>query len=163
MNEQMSRTKLLQMIHREREALEKTLDRLNPQQMIEPGVEGDWSVKDLLAHIAAWEGMMVSWIAESLRDQVPDRPAPGTAWDDLDRLNAQLYAENKDRPLDEVLTDSRASFKRALETVETLTEQDLIDPDRFPWRKGDPMWHMVAANTCWHYEEHRQTIESWLK
>ena len=31
-----------------------------------------------------------------------------------------------------------------------VTEDDLIDPQRFAWRKGDPMWHMVAANTWEH-------------
>jgi hypothetical protein len=37
-----------------------------------------------------------------------------------------------------------------------------MDPDRFPTRKGSPLWYMVAANTWWHYEEHDEDIKKWL-
>lgn len=163
MNEQMSKKKIHELIRSEREDLEKTLEWLSTEQMTQPGVESDWSVKDILAHITDWERRMVQWIEESLRGETPERPAPGMTWEDLDRLNEQTYLANKDRPLGEVLADYRSSYQRALETVEALTEKDLIDPERFEWRAGDPMWHMVAANTWWHYKEHRETISNWLK
>ena len=163
MNEQLSKKKILELIESEQEALEKTLEGLSPQQMTQPGVESDWSVKDILAHITDWERRMVGWVEESLRGEVPERPAPGMTWEDLDRLNEQTYLANKDRPLDEVLADFHSSYQQALTTVEALTEEDLIDPQRFEWRDGDPMWHMVAANTWWHYKEHHETINNWLK
>jgi hypothetical protein len=163
MNEQMSKHKILEQIQGERAALQTTLDRLTPQQMARPGVESRWSVKDILVHITAWERMMVQWVEESLRGEVPERPAPGMTWDDLDGLNEQIYLDNKDRALEDVIDDAQASYQRALETVQAMTEEDLIDPERFAWRNGDPMWHMVAANTWWHYKEHNETIDNWLK
>ena len=45
----------------------------------------------------------------------------------------------------------------------TMTEEDLIDPQRFVWRGGNPMWHMVASNPGEHYQEHRESIENWRK
>lgn len=162
MNEQMSKTKILELIQSERKALQSTLEGMREAQMTEPGVESDWSVKDILVHIAAWEGMMVRWVEESLRGEVPERPAPGMTWDDLDGLNAQIYADNKDKALDEVLADFWASHQRASKLVQAMAEEDLLDPERFEWRRGDPMWHLVAANTWWHYKEHRETIDHWL-
>jgi hypothetical protein len=162
MNEQVSKKRILELIQSERTALQATLEGMSEAQMTEPGVESDWSVKDILVHIAAWEGMMVRWVEETLRGEIPERPAPGMTWDDLDDLNAQIYADNKDRALDEVLEEFQASHQRAVETVQAMTEEELLDPGRFEWRQGDPMWHMVAANTCWHYKEHRETIGSWL-
>jgi hypothetical protein len=47
--------------------------------------------------------------------------------------------------------------------VNALSEAELTDPQHFAWREGDPLWHMVAANTWWHYKEHRETISAWLK
>ena len=64
---------------------------------------------------------------------------------------------------DKVLAGFQNSFQKTLKAVQALTEQDLIDPQRFEWREGDPLWHMVAANTWWHYKEHRETISRWLK
>lgn len=163
MDEQMTKREILASIRSEREGLEATLGRLSEAQMTQPGVESDWTVKDILAHIVDWEGRMVQWVEESLRGEVPERPAPGMTWDDLDRLNEQTYLANKDRALDDVLAEFHASYQRALRTAEAATEADLIEPERFAWRQGDPMWHMVAANTWWHYKEHRETIENWLK
>ncbi len=163
MDEQMTKEKIVENVQRERESLEKTLAQLSNEQMTRTGVESDWSVKDILAHITDWEQRMVRWIDESLRGEVPERPAPGMTWDDLDRLNEQTYLKNRDRPLDDVLSGFDSSYQQTLKTVKGLTEEDLIDPDRFAWREGDPLWHMVAANTWWHYKEHNQTIQAWLE
>jgi hypothetical protein len=162
MDEQISKKEMLDLIRSEWKALWSVLKPLSREQMIQPGVESSWSVKDILAHITAWERRMVQWLEESLRGEVPERPAPGMSWDDLDGLNEQIYRENKDRPLDGVLADSRKSHEESLKVVEAMAEEDLIEPDRFGWRGGDPMWHMVAANTWWHYKEHCETITSWL-
>ncbi|MFH2039921.1 MAG: ClbS/DfsB family four-helix bundle protein, partial [Chloroflexota bacterium] len=88
---------------------------------------------------------------------------PGMTWDDLDKLNEQTYLANKDRLLDEVLTASAESYSRVLDAIQNLSDEDLFDGSRFAWREGDPLWHMVAANTWWHYREHRQQVETWLK
>jgi hypothetical protein len=163
MEEGMTKTKIIESIRSERGSLDTVLGRLSETQMTGPAIESDWTVKDILAHIADWEQRMVRWTEESLRGEVPERPAPGMTWDDLDRLNEQIFASNRDKPLNDVLAEFHRSFQRALTTVEALAEADLIDPKRFEWRQGDPLWHMVAANTWWHYKEHRETIENWLK
>jgi hypothetical protein len=163
MTEEMSKQKILDLIRVEWEALETVLARLNRDQMLQPGVTGDWSVKDLVAHLAAWEGKMVQWLEESLRGEVPDRPAPGQSWDDIDWVNEQFYTENRDKTLAEVLAAFRDGHRHAQQVIENLSEEELLDPHRFEWRKGDPMWHLVATNTWEHYQEHRETIENWLK
>jgi hypothetical protein len=162
MEEPMTKQTVLENILREREALEKTLAGLTDDQMTQPGVESDWSVKDILAHITDWEQRMVRWIEQSELGEIPERPAPGMTWNDLDRLNEQTYLFHKDEPLDEVLSDFYTSYQQSLKTVKDMPEEDLIEPQRFEWREGDPMWHMVAANTWWHYNEHNETIQNWL-
>ena len=47
---------LLAMIQAGYEQLEVLLATLSPEQMTIPGVNGSWSVKDNLAHLAAWQG-----------------------------------------------------------------------------------------------------------
>jgi hypothetical protein len=158
----MNKAEAVDLIQSERQALESVLAELSAEQMSRPGVESSWSVKDILAHITDWEGRMVWWIAESLRGDVPQRPAPGMTWDDLDRLNEQTYLLNRDRKLGDVLADFHRSYERAFDVVEALTEEDLIDPRRFAWREGNPLWHMVAGNMWEHYREHRESIEKWI-
>lgn len=157
MEEQISsKAELLAAIRAEREALEAALDGIDGGQMLEPVFDGGWSVKDTLAHITAWEQLMIGWVEESLRGEVPQRPVSGDDW--VDQLNARLYSENRTKSLAEVQEAFSDSYRRALELVERMDEDDLFDPERFPWREGSPLWQMVAANTNWHYKDHREAI-----
>ncbi len=162
MEEGMTKEKLLQEIRNERMRLEKTLEEVPEQQMVIPGVMDGWTVKDFLAHITVWEQRMITWLEQTLRDEVPDMLPPGLTWDDLDQWNEETYQEHRQRELEEVLLDFKSSYAQALGAVEKISEEDLIDPERYPWREGRPLWIMVAANTSWHYKEHEETIAAWL-
>ena len=88
---------------------------------------------------------------------------PGMTWEDIDKWNEQTYQKHRQRDLDEVLAVFKLSYPQALSAVQDISEEDLIDPNRFAWRDGRPLWVMVAANTSWHYKEHEETITTWLK
>jgi hypothetical protein len=163
MDQQMSKEKLIEEIRIERLRLEETLENITEQQMITPGVIEEWTVKDLLAHITVWEQRMVDWLEQTLRDEAPEMLPPGLTWDDLDQWNEQTYQKHRHLVLDEVLSDHELSYSQALSAVEEVSEEDLIDPDRFAWREGRPLWMMVAANTSWHYKEHEEALADWLK
>lgn len=163
MKEIASKQEMLDLIHSEWDALKAMLDPVGPGRMIRSGVESSWSVKDILAHISAWEKLMIQWLEESLRDETPQRPSPGESWDDLDHFNEQLYQDNKDKKLDDVLQEFAEVHQKAVNIIEAMEESDLLDPDRFAWREGDPIWHLVAGNTWLHYEEHREVISSWIE
>ena len=163
MSDPTTKAQILELIKAEHEALQALLKPLTESQLVQPGVEGRLSVKDILAHITDWEQRMVQWIGESLQGKIPERPAPGMTWDDLDRLNEQTYLANKDRYLSEVQSDFVASYQKSSQAVAALSEAELFDPYHFTWREGDALWHMVEANTWVHYREHRESIGRWLE
>jgi len=163
MKEIASKQDMLDLIHNEWQALKAVLDQVGPERMVRPGVESSWSVKDILAHISAWEKLMIQWLEETLRGETPQRPSPGESWDDLDIFNEQLYQNNKDKKRDDVLQEFAEVHQKAVKIVEAMKESDLFDPDRFAWREGDPIWHLVAGNTWMHYKEHREVISSWIE
>ena len=150
--------KLLINIRAEHDLLEESLACLTPEQMLLPGVDGEWSVKDVLAHISAWERRMLSWIDSHLRGESPDVPLP---WD-VERMNAEAYAQVKDKPLAEVLEEFHQSYRDALALAKSLSEEQLKTIYTNTWPMA-PLWLGVAANTNWHYKEHRESIEAWLK
>lgn len=156
-NEFLSKPELLRRIREERRALEKILARLTHPQMLLPGVDGEWSVKDVLAHLSAWERRMLTWTASLLRGHSPDAPEP----QDVERINAEIQAEVRDKSLAEVLEEFRESYRAVLALVEGLTEAQLQTEYRDAWPRG-PLWLGVAANTSDHYQQHRQDIEQWL-
>jgi hypothetical protein len=163
MEQTMTKARLLALIRTERKLLDAELADLDGDQMTKPGVEGRWSIKDLLAHITVWEQRMIQWLKQALRGEVPQQLPSGMTWDDLDRWNEETFLENRDRPLDEIMAESDRSYRQAVRAVEMMPEKALIQPDYYVWRVGKPLWEMVAANTYWHYQEHREAIRSWLR
>ena len=161
MNEQISKItkrELLEQIRIERGLLEGTLARLTHAQMLLPGVDGNWNVKDALAHISTWERWMIRWTNSLLQGKKPDTPEP---WD-VERMNAGTYARVKELPLAEVLEEFRQSYWDSWALAESLNEEQLqtIYPDTWPM---GPLWTGVAANTNWHFKEHRTDIQNWLE
>lgn len=157
--EPVTKDRLLAWMQEERRALEETIGELDEAQMVRPGLEGGWTVKDVLAHIVAWEQLMCRWLQEAIAGQVPDRPGDS---DDIDRRNEAIYEANRERPLAEVLEDFARSYQRSLEVVRGLPEEPLFDADYYAWREGNPLWYMVGGNTFWHYKEHNKAIREWM-
>jgi len=125
--------------------------------MTAPGVMGEWSVKDILGHIAMWESQLVTTLYALERGVVPRLPRSS----EVDAINAQSYAEQRERPLDRVLADFYAVHAQLLKRLNTLPERDLTDPKRWQWMEGEPLLKLVAGDTFEHYAEHRPAIEAW--
>jgi hypothetical protein len=157
-----TKAELLALMGSERDRLNQSIEGLEDALMLEPALDGQRSIKDVLAHLTGWERRMCLWLRQSLQGLTPDRPAPDEAWPDLDALNDGIFAEYQAVPLATVRSDAAASYADALRLVEGTEEADLFQADRFAWRKGDPIWHLVADNTFRHYREHREQIQTWL-
>lgn len=155
--EEMTKSRLLGLIREERGLLEMILARLTHSQMFLAGVDGEWSVKAVLAHISAWERMMIDWTGSHLQGEKPDTPVP---WD-IDHINAGIYTRIREKPLADVLEEFRGSYWDSLALVESMTEGQLHKVYDDTWPMG-PLWTGIAANMNWHYRDHRQDIQKWL-
>jgi uncharacterized protein (TIGR03083 family) len=153
----MTKRELLDFINKERAALEATLTGLTPEQMAAPGVTGEWSVKDILGHIAMWESRLVTTLY-AIERGVPPRL---TRSSEVDKINAQSYAEQRARPLERILSDFHAVHVQLLKRLDAVRERDLTDPKRFNWMEGEPLEKLIAGDTFEHYAEHRPAIEAW--
>ncbi len=152
----MTRRELLEAIQRGRAEFEAALAGLTQEQMTAPGATGEWSVKDILGHIAMWESRLVTTLYAIERGATPKMFHTQA---EVDQANAESYAEQRDRPLDRVLSDFHAVHAQLLRRLETVKERDLTDPKRFEWTEGDPLAKLVASDTFEHYAEHRPAIE----
>jgi hypothetical protein len=141
--------------------LEALLASLSEEQMMRPGVNGSWSVKDNLAHLSVWQTYQAARQEGVLDGIEPPDPAPGCKTEDEE--NEFYYQQYKDRPLAEVLAEFRASYQRVLAATRALSWEALNDP--FPWAGNDapPVGAYTMGNTYGHYELHREMIENWLE
>ena len=133
---------------------------IQTQYFIE-GVIPGWSIKDILAHISSWHHRLYQLLDAALYNQEPAISGPENI-EELDALNAQFYHENKSLPLDEVLADFRNTYQHILSIVQAMPEEDLLNPHRFSWSQGEPLWKSIAGDTYEHYQEHILQIQQWL-
>ncbi len=161
MAEQMDKAKILDGMRTKYAALEDILAPLDEPQMTTEGVNGDWSIKDVLAHISAWHLRLLDRLHAATWNEEPTLSGVVTD-EEVARLNEQFYKENKSRPLHDVLTDFRTTYLQIVDVVQAMNEEDLIDPHRFAWMRGNPLWYIIAGDTYEHYQEHTATIQQWL-
>lgn len=161
MSEPTNKAQLLDLVRSGYAAFEDLLAPLSEAQLTTPGVNGDWSIKDVLVHLATWQQRADIRVQAALRNTAPDQE-PITNDEEMNRFNDETFAQNRQRPLAEVQNDFRTSYQQLLADAEALSENDLFDSDRFPWMKGTAIWQLLEGDTYGHYDEHKPPIEAWL-
>jgi uncharacterized protein (TIGR03083 family) len=161
MTEVLAKEPLRVAIRSARAALDDRIAALTPDELTRPGVFDGHSVKDIVAHITAWERRLVNAIDAWKRGETPAWPEPGYTLDDTDRLNDRDFDANRDRPLDEVLAESRASYAAVMALVDSLMDTDLVEPTAS--FRPFPLSLIIRANTDEHYVEHIEQIDAWRK
>lgn len=148
---------------KEREALDEFLSTLSPEQMTEPGVLGEWSVKDVLAHLYEWEQMALGWLAATERGEAPAVPAEGYKWSQLPALNEEIRKKHSNRTLDEMLSMYQDSYKQIMETIESIPEEDMFTPGLHSWMNKNTLGAYFVSATSSHYRWARKEMKKGLK
>ena len=165
MGKRLRKRELLDEIRQQRAALDDALAVLTPRQMTQPGVtRGGWSVKDVLAHLVAWQQLNLGWYEAGLRGEKPAMPAPGYTLRDLPRLNQMLYRRHHRRSLRAIRADYVAYHERMVDLIRGLSDADLVTLGRFNWT--GPSWTLsdyLRASTAAHYLWARKRIRRWWR
>ena len=151
----MEKAQVLALLDGERVRLDAALDRIPHERMLAPGVAGDWSAKDVVAHI--------TWAEREMIGVLRARALVGSEHWRLsqDERNAAVYAENRDRSLDETLTDARDVFTTLRAEMARLSDAEWNDPTLIAGVPGGlAPWQLLAGNTWRHYEEHLPALQA---
>lgn len=155
----MDKAELLRQFREGRAALDALLDGLSDSDLTQPGVVGDWSIKDVLAHLTFWQGRAVDGVGQALGDypqlefpRVPDEEA-------MHRLNADAYQRSRNRPLREVQAEFNRTADLLLGLIQRLTGEQLNSTAA--WTFDEPQWQAIANESFEHFEEHADDIRAW--
>lgn len=131
--------------------------------MTQRGVIDKWSVKDILAHLMAWEQLFLGWYQSGLQGKIPEIAPVGMSGKAIDALNQKIFAQYHQFPLDKVLAEFHASYQRVLAVVQAIPEEDLFTAERFAWTGKLTLADYITGNTCNHYHWAKAKIRTWLK
>lgn len=94
---------ILAALREQLERWEELLARLSEEQITTPHFEFDWSIKDVVAHLWAWQQISIARMEAGLQDREPQYPtwilALGKDWEEAaDAANALIFERNQEKP-----------------------------------------------------------------
>jgi len=124
---------------------------LSAEVMIEPEISGEWSVKELVAHVSAWEGEALKYLPLILQGKRP--PRYSVLYGGIDAFNAQTAAQARQLSLDEIIQQADETHTRLLAYLQVVPEEEFESETRFRRR--------IRLDTYSHYPIHTQAIWDW--
>jgi DinB superfamily len=121
-------------------------------------IYGDWTVREMLVHIAAWDHELVRGLDELLRGR-----RPSFADYDAAVFNAHALVEAGVKTLEDVIEDAKVAHSALVDSIATLSDEDWERTSRFRWSTGNPMsvaslfQYTYKGQT--HYAGHTDEIE----
>ena len=163
-----NKTELLERMRTGREEWDELVAQIPDSARTVPALASGWSVKDLIAHVAAIENWTAAQIRAANEDRAPtdmelygveEMPPDPEGWD-LDRENAAIYARYKDMPLAEVMAFSGQAFSDLVAAVEGVSEEDFATPGAQSWANDATLLEIVPGQCYAHYEQHFDELRS---
>ena len=141
------------------------LDEIGPARMETPGVNGDWSMKDIVGHLTGWNRHLVNRFQAALRGQ----PEPATPWpaqlETDDEINAWIYDSNRGRSLRDVLDESQQNLQKLFTVIENVPDDiriEHIEPSFYLVWVGDQRY--VASEFFNHFhDDHEPDVRARLE
>ncbi|HEY7835199.1 MAG TPA: DinB family protein [Ktedonobacterales bacterium] len=147
----MSKQEFLDQMRAGRAELDTATNGMSEEQITQEIVAGEWTVKDILAHLAAWQGE-AQLAAERVAAGQPDGYLIEESIDDW---NAHRVAERRRLPLVDVMQELNETYEAVLAALERCPEGA---PPNCPdlWESVGNLWWLT-----WHASEHAGIIRAY--
>ena len=147
----MNRQQLLQKVDQAWAQIKESYAGLSDSQLTEPDVMGDWSVKDILAHVTWWEEEALKHLPLIIKEGRP--PRYSTQYGGIDAFNALMTERRQDLSLADVLQQQEETHRRLIDYLQSAPEEQFTQETRFR--------HRLRLDTYSHYAQHAKAIREW--
>lgn len=159
----MTKTELADWLKDEEREWEVLLDRIGRAGMEQPGVNGGWSMKDLLAHLTGWHRWQLARFQAAARHEPQPAPIWPVEFQSDDEINAWIHEAYRRRSLAEVLEETQQVFQQMRSVLEGLPDDvkiETIEPAYYlVWLDGQ---RYQPGEFFDHYrDDHQSDVLAW--
>jgi len=147
----MDKQQLLKQLDKAWLAIKEAYAGLSDAQMTEPGVTGDWSAKDILAHVTTWEEEALKYLPLIIKGGRP--PRYSVMYGGINAFNAQMTEQKRRLPLAVILKQLDETHRRLIDYIHGAPEDQFTRETRFRRR--------LRLDTYSHYPKHARAIRQW--
>lgn len=153
---------------------EELLGSLTEGQALAPATIGDWSVRDVVVHVAFWTNYSAAQLVAAAEGRVPTEaelyghapPPPEVGREDDDAINAWVLSQVGTMPLEAALAIGEQAAQNLHDALARLDDATLLDRHRqFPGLSGkgeQTLLELLDDDVIQHAVEHREAAEAWL-
>jgi hypothetical protein len=154
-----TRTDVIAAIRADQQFWRELVAEVGPERLAEPGAMGQWSFGDMAGHLLGWRNRTISRLEAAARGE----PEPAAPWpaelDDDDEINDWIHEQHAARSPEQNVADYDGSYDRLIRAIEAVPEEQLADPQAFPW-VGDALMNVDFTGHL--HEEHVPSVRAWL-
>jgi hypothetical protein len=147
------RRQLLTRLERAWRQFQESYADLPDSQLMTPGVTGDWSVSDILAHVTTWEQEALKHLLTILKGGKP--PRYSVMYGGIKAFNRTTTEQKRALTLAEVRRDLEVTHHRLIDFIESVPEEQ--------FRNEMPFRHRLRLDSYSHYPKHAEAIRNWRK
>lgn len=145
---------LIQRLDEARHNLESVLLRVDKNKQIYP----NWTLKQMLDHIAGWDDAVIASLRAHVDGQVPGTPAERG----VDYYNEQTVDSRESLDYDHTYREWQASRLLLKQMIRTAPDEKLAQPFVVPWGSTGTISEVIEI-FAGHEEEHTADILRWLE
>jgi hypothetical protein len=138
-----------------RQAFNDALADVDPALLTAPGLVGEWSARELIAHLAYWAGHAAEALHQAEQGRVADF---GEDEMDVDARNAVVARVASETDLATVRQREEAAFDALLSRLKRAEPTWLEERVSY----GDTLEYVVRDDGADHYREHTADLRSWF-
>jgi hypothetical protein len=148
------RERLLRDLEQARNELRASYQGLSGEEMARLGAVGEWSVKDVLSHVASWDEVLLPDLARLARGETPALASVDLETASFDSANAIIMSQRRNRPLDQVLRELDIDRADVMAAVGRLPGPVLSEGQ---------FGRLLIQITAAHDREHAEHILEWRR
>jgi hypothetical protein len=157
-----SKKQILKMLRKEFVRWEELLATMSEKEITDPFLFPTWSIKDVIAHLMAWQQISIARMEAARAGTQPLFPpwlggSDPESEQDRELFNGRIYETYKDHAWSSIHQDWREGYLRFLALGEEISEDDILDPGKYPWLKGYSLF-AVLQGSLEHHQEHMDSI-----
>jgi hypothetical protein len=138
-----------------RTAFRAALDDIDPELLTTPGLVGDWSARELVAHLGYWDGHAADAVHAAEEGRTAEFDAESL---DVEARNATVARVAAASDFETASSREEASFDALLDRLRDADPAWLVQRTA----SGDTVEHVVREDGADHYREHAADIRAWF-
>lgn len=138
--------RVLELLSFAREHERKLFGSLTEAERAQSGSPDHWSPKQRLVSIARWKELQTEKLAQAARGETPPEWREEAV---VAPINAEAFARYRDASFSVVEQVAEEAYRGLVAQVIKLCEEELADPEKYPWAEGAALWQETLGNGLW--------------